>query len=1423
MIMRLTTKRKIKLKLHRINRHIRYIGHGRILRLGLATAILFTAFLPVFQQINFQKTYALDAATLNLVGQNNQNLVKKFSYDATRNIWQFNKDGGASLAAAKNIPAQVMAQLQAQVGGGGKSSDSLYSVDLNADPTKGITYYDNNTNLSFTMVPNFKTGEGREQQGRIVYPFGDGGKLVYTAKNNGMKEDIVLSHNISDTLIFSYKLNLPETLVAKIMDNGSVGIYSADLALFQASAGNTMDSAKLEDAQRNGDKNHLVFGIPAPVVIQSSSIGGQVNVKYSIENGNLTVTSTGLSKANYPLTIDPSVVITSSSDFMTGNNEGNIDFETNQISRGTQTGGGVGSWSAESNSFTTARYGQGAVTYNGRMYLMGGCSTTSTCTAYYNDTQYSSINSSDGTIGSWTTASNTFTTARSGMSAVTYNGYMYILGGRSDGTTYLNDVQYAAINSDGSLGTWSTTSSFTTARYNSDATVYEGYIYIMGGNDTTSSVLNDVQYAAVKADGTLGSWASTSSFTNARTGLSTVAYNGFLYMLAGMYSGTYYNDVQYAAIKADGTISAWVATTSFTTGRYSAAVTVYNGYIYIMGGKNSGATYYNDVQYSPMHSSGTLGPWITTSSFSNSRSGLSALSDSGYLFLLGGINGSTYYNDIQYAKINGAGEIGGETSATITSLGSRNNPCVVTYNGYIYSIGGYDGTNASTTVYRSTIDASTGNTGSWSTTSALGTAAYSMGCGIYDQTVYVFGGTTTGGTFTDDIQYASINSNGTLGTWTTDTTPLPETVGNHQAGIYNGYVYVPINTSSGGGSATNSIVYAAIDTDGSIVNTWTTETFGTSRNQESEVIYAGYIYVIGGANGSGTELTNVQYAKINSDGSIGTWGSTASLNDARSRMTAVAVNGYMYVVGGEDGSGDLDSIEFAKINSDGTLGTWAGSTIDLSVTRARMGMAAFGDKIYLISGRTSGTRAATSQYFTTNTGGSQLANSWASNSPSISSIYASGWAYGASVVHKGYVYIAGGQYNGTRYADVYYAPINTDGSLGSWTASTYDLNISRYNLALVVYNGYIYAIAGQGAGSTRYDDYEYAKLSPSGGELASGWTDVTSGALTTGRGDFAATAYNGYMYVSGGVNSSNTQIRDVNYAQINSNGTLGSWTNVSGSSCYTTARGGLQSFAYNGYLYILGGTDGTNYLSDVQYIALNSNGSLNGSWKYADDMPTPRAEFGAGVANGYAYFYSGTNSVGGQNNLMSAEMAANGSISNWAKVNTFTNSRYNAATVINNGFIYIIGGRYPGGWYNDIQYTGLRSMSRKAEYSKLIDFGAPGYLSSISYNGNLPDGLKVITYKTAGSNGIFGSLQLSDNISIPTEYCGIATERYVWLKVTLYDGGISSVQPDVSSDKADITDITINYNGAHPTPNVRLYGGKYFKDELQQPLDTCKP
>ena len=106
---------------------------------------------------------------------------------------------------------------------------------------------------------------------------------------------------------------------------------------------------------------------------------------------------------------------------------------------------------------------------------------------------------------------------------------------------YCNGVQYLQINNGGTgtIASWNTDSSnpLPQALYGSATAVYNGYIYILGGYNS-SGPINYVYYAPISSAGVIGAWTadtslSTGAFTNARAGLGVAVYNGYLYIVGG--------------------------------------------------------------------------------------------------------------------------------------------------------------------------------------------------------------------------------------------------------------------------------------------------------------------------------------------------------------------------------------------------------------------------------------------------------------------------------------------------------------------------------------------------------------------------------------------------------------------------------------------------------------------------------------------------------------------------------------------------------------------------------------------------------------------------------------------------------------------------------------------------------------------------
>jgi hypothetical protein len=1368
--------------------------------------------IPIAHELAAQERYRLDDNIVRLVGEPNPNLVRKFTFDPQKDWWQFNREG--IKAASQNVSGEAggaqaaLAAMKSQLGGGGAKSDSLYSVDLPTDGMKGVKYYDNNTDLSFSMVPQFDVHDGQVRDGRLIYPFQDGGKLIYTAKNNGMKEDIVLPRNIGDELRFSYKLELPPELEARLMDDGSVGVFSGDPTLYgNINFATDQDRAKVENARKEARKDNLLFAIPPPVIKQSGSGTHDAQAFFRLDGDTLYVFAKGLNTLTYPISIDPSVVVTSSNDFATGNNEGNIDYSTSgQIGRGQLTGGSIGGWTSTA-AFTTARDSAATIAYNGYMYVIGGTNGTA-----LSDVQYAPINA-NGTAGSWA-ATTSLPTARYNHAAVVYNGYIYVTGGTSNGTTGLTEVLYARVNSDGTIGPWTTTTSFTTGRFDHAVVTSNGYMYIIGG--TNGTAMSDVQYAPINANGTVGSWTTTTSFTTARYAHTAVANNGWLYVLGGSTNSTsYLSDVQYARMNTDGTVGTWTTLNSFSGARRNHTTIAYNGYMYVIGGTNGTAL--SDVQYVPVYTSGVIGGWQQTSALGTSTTGHSSAVYGGYLYVVGNNNG-TYSNAVAYAKVDPPGVTSSYT--TVNALGTaRKGVAIIAYNGYLYAVGGMTSATAATTAVNYAAINNNGTLGTWGTTTAFTTARGYHYATVYNGYMYVLGGKTGSTTTTNTVYYSKINANGTVGTWTS-TTAFTNARQWLAGAVYGNYIYIAGGISNDTGTQYNDIRYASFNANGSI-STWTAAatTLPQTRDGLQLVAHGGYMYLVGGWNKAGnTYYNDVQYALLNTNGSLGSWTTTSSFTTARRDHSVIVYNGYIYLQGGTNGTA-LSDVQYAPLKSDGTVGTWSTNT-SMTETKFSFGAAIYNGNLYLGGGvNGSGTFLTTVQYATINNGGVGTAGTWTDDTDLMPTA-----RYRAGVTaYNGYLYVVGGRDDsGNIYNNVLYSKLNDDGSIGAWSTDTHTFATPRQDLQTVVYNGYIYVIGGWNASSsTFYNDVQYAPIGSSGA-LTANFASTTNFS-PTGRYGFGAAAYKGYMYVIGGWDNVN-DLSDSRYAPINANGTVGTWS--SGTS-FTNGRSMLASFVYNGYIY-MGGGWGSAFYNDVQYAPINADGSL-GAWKATSSLNGVRQGFTMNASDGYVYALGGqpgSSSYTGEDTVQFASINANGTLGKWQHTTPMLSGYSLHGGAIYNGFIYRVGGEQGNGSGFDADntsYAPLGSIARTGRYSRVIDLGsgASHNVTSIVYNGTLNGGAQSISFKLANTDGVFGVSRQTTSLNGSASNCALTDGgRYVWLSVVL-DDAQNVAYPD-NTGQSSLSDVTVNYNSFHPTPDVRMRNGKFFAGGGLRPYDTCK-
>lgn len=1527
-------KKVIKINVHLSPRLIRLARHYLRLKrwqrytintscLAVVLVLVLEIFTPFLSNLWQENVYALSTTDRAVISKTDDGMAKNLSHDTASHTYNF----------SANQPTQLDGGNAVTQGG------SLITATLHDDLSKGITITDTQSRADFTITPQFGAMGGHQDKNQIDYPVSNGNMLIYTAQAGGIKEDILVKHESGDTLRFRYTLGLDGKYAAKLLSDGSLGIYGSSLPLNSVTTSDAKDAALVQKARQKAAKDTLLFVLPAPTIRQAAGqLSKGIKASYSLKGNELTVTATNLKQAHYPISIDPTVQISTTSEFYRNTSvESNADFNVagNKITRGALTGGTTTSWTGTA-TMNQSRFLAGATAFNGYMYVIGGVSGTTTTNLAGNNAnmvEVSQISATDpsiaagtystpngavtnpSTLGTWT-AGNKSGLPAGGLSRfqlIGYKGFLYMIGGSTTDNTCAglsSTVYYAAVQVNGVLSNWQTTNAPSVARCDFGATAYNGKIYIAGGKTaTTSTGTTDVSYATVNPDGTL-TWTNGGAgggqnpvvLPAARYGADMQAYNGYLYLVGGNLSGTVTNTVLYAALNTNGSLygtgsSSWLSTNVFTNARENLGglfTVIKNGYFYLSGGCksvnasqtcNTAGDVMSDNQLAQINADGSLGQWATTTTLTAARVGATAVVWRGTIYNLDGcattsaaaLTCATTLASTQYATITTPGQASVLKTNSNTLTTATFGASAAVLNGYLYVVGGCivnDCTSGSPSVTNQTYYAqinTDGTLGSWQNNAANTINGTGTISGVAETalvaangSLYAFGGYNDQGDINNAWSVTPSASTGALpGVWTQLTGGLGGVGATHAMSVlyYNGYFITFGGCTAAGafGCSTQVQDVTRYTITGTTLNTGVAltslpTTSGYPNAAMGMAFYNNRVYLCGGV-GTASQTQNCIYNNFTSASPptlSGTWSLMTALlnydpiagnNHPIRRTAAYAANGYLYVYSGHDGQNNVSvgSINIGKIGASGDIAQTDMSISTTAFTPKWDTASAFADgNIYTVGGCIAGappgsctSRDNHTEYFqiynATNSGTRAISTS--SNSLSTSVTGASATA------SNGYLYVAGGcvLYNlgptscsgGTGASS--FAPINPDGSLGAFSAGPNFPSVAQSSFGcFVTLNGTLY-YAGGFNGSTPQTNVYYSTAT--GASWGSGsWVTATNGLLAA-KGGLSCATYNNRIYVTGGSTSAT-----VYYSPSLSNGgdIASSWTS---STAFTTGRSYHTTVAAGGYLYVIGGFDGTNYLSDVQFAQIASNGSV-GNWSFANDIPLKERQMGAYAANGYIYVMggaTGTVSTSCQSATYVASINSDGTLGAWNQgVATSFTALLGPAVAFYNGFYYVAGGNNCGGSnVLSVYYGGEQSQAIRSIFTRYIDLvgdatpqkfvinGTNAAVNSVNIEkwrmryqscriGNVASGF--------GQTTTLASLNFGPNpfaiSALNTSGGNEGVARY-W-SIT-FDIDQSQSFSFIDANQPAIISYSFYYS---PSGNTRLRNGRIFQDQAKQSLDA---
>ncbi|MDL2342273.1 MAG: hypothetical protein QFB87_04320, partial [Patescibacteria group bacterium] len=419
--------------------------------------------------------------------------------------------------------------------------------------------------------------------------------------------------------------------------------------------------------------------------------------------GTGTATALTVAKAGIATTVAGSLSVTQTSTF-TGLLTANGGITVANNSAFSQTGSGTfstGTGAVSVNGATTVKPANSSSAFSVQTSTGGSLVNVDTTN---NNVALNSTNS--GQLAPFATNTNALTVGRNHMGQVYYNGYIYVVGG-SNGSVFTNTVSYARVNADGSTGTWTTSGSTMPAIMEENkVVVVNGYLYVLGGYNSSNFVVSSVYYSKINSDGSLGAFATSSNpLPSTRWQGSAFTYNGYIYYLAGADDANgFFSTLYYAKANPDGSTGAWTTSAnSLPTALLQITTAVSNGYVYALGGLPSSGPPVATIYYAKLNADGSNGAFATTTTPlpTTLRAGTTVVAN-GTIYYLGGSTtaASSPTSTVYYASLGANGDISGTFKTNTNALpANRQFASSVIANGYVYEIGGSDGTSWLSTVY----------------------------------------------------------------------------------------------------------------------------------------------------------------------------------------------------------------------------------------------------------------------------------------------------------------------------------------------------------------------------------------------------------------------------------------------------------------------------------------------------------------------------------------------------------------------------------------------------------------------------------------------------------------------------------------------------------------------------------------------------
>ena len=234
---------------------------------------------------------------------------------------------------------------------------------------------------------------------------------------------------------------------------------------------------------------------------------------------------------------------------------------------------------------------------------------------------------------------------------------VYFAGGMSGFDTAHREVFRCEIQPDHTLGDWVEVNSMTTGRFAPTLRTGEGpngeqFLYAVSGADSNWGFLDTVEFAQINPDGTLADWYITSSLNHPRPTADGFFHDGKLYVFGGGRHSLRNNTVEAASVRHDGHLSNWeiVGTMGNYRSQLGVAFVSQTEKVYVIGGYTGeyGQETTNTTEVADISD---LNDWKPDGKLKGSMINLSAMATPESIIVIGRPHSPEECSTAQYARI----------------------------------------------------------------------------------------------------------------------------------------------------------------------------------------------------------------------------------------------------------------------------------------------------------------------------------------------------------------------------------------------------------------------------------------------------------------------------------------------------------------------------------------------------------------------------------------------------------------------------------------------------------------------------------------------------------------------------------------------------------------------------------------------------